>query len=64
MDVGEGFLTALMEVGQGFVIDTHKVKDRRVDVVNMSLVDHRLEAKLIRLAVTHSAFYTTTGHWQ
>ena len=43
MDVGEGFLATLMEVGQVFVVDTHKVKDRRMDVVNMSLVDHRLE---------------------
>ena len=33
-----------------------------MDVVNMSLIHHRLKAKLIRLAVTHSAFYTTTGH--
>ena len=62
MDVGEGFLATLMEVGQVFVVDTHKVKDRRMDVVNMSLVDHRLEAELIRLAVAHSAFHAATGH--
>ena len=58
MDVGEGFLATLMEVGQVFVVDTHKVKDRRMDVVNMSLVDCRLEAELIRLAVTYYGFLT------
>ena len=58
MDVGEGFLATLMEVGQVFVVDTHKVKDRRMDVVNMSLVDHRLKAELIRLAVTYYGFLT------
>ena len=62
MDVGEGFLATLMEVGQVFVVDTHKVKDRRVDVVNMSLVDNCLESELIRFTVTHSAFHTTAGH--
>jgi len=28
----------------------------------MSLIDHRLETKLIRLAETHSAFHATAGH--
>ena len=62
MDVGEGFLATLMEVGQVFVVDTHKVKDRRMDVVNMSLVDCRLEAELIRFAVTHSTLHSGAGH--
>lgn len=40
------------------MVDTHKAKDRRMDIVSMSLVVDRLKAELIRLAVTYYGFLT------
>ncbi len=40
------------------MVDTHKAKYRRMYIVGMSLVSDRLEAELIRLAVTYYGFLT------
>ena len=40
------------------MFDTHKAKYRRMYIVGMSLVSDRLEAELIRLAVTYYGFLT------
>ena len=62
MNIGKGFLTTLMEIGQIFVVDTHKVEYCGMNIVNMSLVDRSLESKLIRFAITYPAFYAAAGH--
>ena len=40
------------------MVDTHKAKYRRMYIVGMSLVSDRLEAELIRLAVTYYGVLT------
>src|SRR5207249_3196022 len=59
--VGEPEITAVVTIGQLFVIETEQVQDRRVQVVDVNLVIHRARAELVGCAVDRAALDATPG---
>src|SRR2546423_69650 len=50
-DVGESKIASVEAVGQAFVIDSQKVQDGGVQVVDAHAIDHGLVANFVGLAV-------------
>src|SRR5205823_6983116 len=59
--VGEPEITAVVTIGQLFVIETEQVQDRRVQVVDVNLVIHRARAELVGCAVDRAALDAAPG---
>src|SRR5262245_10763918 len=53
--VGEPKITARIAIRQPFVVEPHKVQDRRVQVVHVDTVLHGAIAELVRGAMGHAA---------
>ena len=62
MDVREAELAALEAEGEAFVVDAHQVHDGGLEVVDVDLVLHGVEAEFIALAMRDAGFDAATGH--
>lgn len=51
VDVGESIVAALEFEGELFVVDTEKVEDRSLEVVDVDFVFHGIEADVITRSV-------------
>ena len=61
VDIGQSSLETIVVKGQALMIQTHQVKDGRIEVVNGSLSGNRLEPELVALPVTESFLHPSTG---
>ena len=62
VDVGESKIPAGVLVSQFLVIQTQKVKDGGMEVMEVHAVFHRSHAVLIGGPVNHTAFHSAAGH--
>ena len=62
VDVGESKIPAGVLVSQFLVIQTQKVKDSGMEVMEVHAVFHRSHAVLIGGPVNHAAFHSAAGH--
>ena len=60
--VGQSEVAASVLVGQFLVIDSHLMKNRRMQVVNVDSIVHRTKAKVVGFAVRHSALDSSARH--
>lgn len=60
--IGKAIVTAIVTVGELFVIEPEQVKDSGVEVVHMHLVFGYTDAGVIGFAIDRSAFYAAAGH--
>ena len=61
VDVGESEVAAGVVVGEAFVVETQKMQDGRLEVVNVDFVPGDMEAEVVGLAVA-SWFGAAAGH--
>ena len=61
VDIGQTEVTAGVAVGQSFVVETHEVQNRRVQVMNVHRVLDSLKTKFIGRAVDDSPLHPATG---
>jgi len=61
VDVSQAKVTAAVAVSQAFVVQTHQVQNRGVQVVDVDFVLDDVEAELIGGSVCQSAFYAAAG---
>ena len=61
VDIGEAKIPAGVSVGQIFVIQSHEVKNGGVEIMDMDLIFHGREAKLVGRTVGHAALDSSAG---
>ena len=61
MDIRQGFFSALVEIGEVFMIQTSQVQYRGMDIMNVGLVLDCLESELIGRSIADSALDPATG---
>ena len=61
LDVGQTKMPPGLLIRQLRVIQAKGVEERRVQVMHVHLVDHRMMSKLVRLAVTDPALESAAG---
>ena len=61
-DVGQAVIASLESVGELFVIDSHQVQNRGVQIVDMYGILCRVVAEVIRLTDRRTASDTATSH--
>ena len=59
--VGQPKITALMPIRQSLVIKTEAMENRRLQIMDMHLVLHDVEAEVVRLSVRDAALDPTAG---
>jgi len=62
VDIRQAEVSASVSIGQLRVVEAHQMQHRRVPIVDVAFVFHRLIAVLVGRAIAHSALDTTTGH--
>ena len=62
VDVGESIVAALEFEGELFMVDTEKVKDRSLEVVDVDFVFHGIEADVITRSVGDAGLNPAAGH--
>src|SRR5690606_30992892 len=60
-DVGQAEVAARVAVGQSFVVESEQVQQRRMQVMDMHLVDCGVIAVIIRLAVRKAGLHAAPG---
>ncbi len=61
MDVGQSSFESVVIERQPFVIESHQVQERGVEVVDGGLVDGRFESELVAFAVAESLLHAGSG---
>ena len=61
VDIGQTEVTAGVAVGQSFVVETHEVQNRRVQVMNVHRVLDSLKTKFICRSVDDSPLHPSTS---
>jgi hypothetical protein len=61
-DVGESEFTAVVDVGEAFVIESEQVEDSGVQVIDTDFIDGGFMSEFIGGSVVDSAFDAGAGH--
>ena len=62
MHIRETEIPTLIGIGQSFVIDSHQMKDRRLQVVDMNRILGDTVSELIRFTMHMTTFDSAAGH--
>ena len=61
VDIGETEVPATVEIGEGFVIDSHEMEQGGVIIVNIDLIFHGIKTKIVRRPVVVTGFDSSSG---
>ena len=61
VDISKAEVTTGVTVGQVFVIESHEMQDRSVEIMHMNLVFHCRETEFVGRTVGHTTFDSATG---
>lgn len=62
LDPGQLLIETLEGVGESFMIDSHLMQDRCVEIANVYTISNDVVAEFVRLAMHHAATDAGTGH--
>ena len=62
MHVRQSIVATTVTIRESFVVESHQMKNGRVQIMDMHTVFHSRQTKLIRCSVTDPAFHAAASH--
>lgn len=62
MNVSEAEVSSLERVNQSFVVNSHQMQDRRIEVVDFHSIFDHVHTVIVGPAILDAAFDSATGH--
>lgn len=59
-NIGQGFFAALMQISQQFVIKSHQMKNRRMNIMQVDFVVNSFETEFVCFTVANPALHAAT----